>query len=460
MSDASTTQGLSRRNYLLGLINGSLFILFTTFIDPDTILPGFVWQLTGGKPLLVGLLVSVIGTGWFWPSLLLSQYFATRERLMPAYYVSAVGRCLGLLGLPVVALNLHRLTPEAGFLLTMLMYLTYSSSGGVSMIPFMTIVSESIPPTWRGRFFGTRYLVGGLMALAAGPWVRWLLSDTSGYRFPDNYAWLFLAGALFALPSTISMCFAQERPRPVQRRRLAVPTELRRGLRIVRRDRNFRRLIVTRGLAAFMLGLTLPFIVPYSLSTLHIAASAVGLFVVCKVLTYSLSNLLWSRVSDYGGNRRLLILSAFIAVLAFVLLLLVHLLPATPLNVAGLQLTWRTACVALIFACFGFSNAGQEIGYTNFLLELIPERKRPTYLMVYYLFWLPLCWVPLLGAVLIGSANRFMLGFSLAAVLCGVMIWYTFRLQEVRDTEDWEGGSSAWRRIRTPEREPDERVEV
>jgi hypothetical protein len=55
---------------------------------------------------------------------------------------------------------------------------------------------------------------------------------------------------------------------------------------------------------------------------------------------------------------------------------------------------------------------------------------------VYYLFWLPLCWVPMIGAVLIGSHGRFMLGFSMAAVLGVAMVAYTFRLREVREVEE------------------------
>lgn len=427
---------LSKRNFILGLINGSLFILFTTFIDPDTVLPGFAWQLTGGKPLLVGLLVSIIGTGWFWPSLFLSPLFATKQRLMPSYRLSALGRSLALFGLPLVALNLEHFSPTVGFALVTLMYLSYTSCGGLSMIPFMTMVGETIPPHWRGRFFGARYLLGGLMALVAGPWVRWLLSTHSGFEFPTNYALLFLAGAVFAFPSMLSFCFAEEYPRVVKRRRVSVLLELQRGLRIVRRDRNFKRLIVTRCLAAFMLGLTIPFIVPYAIAKLGIPPSAVGLFVVCKVITYSLSNLLWSRVSDYSGNRRLLILSAFMALGALTLVLVVHLLPATQFNLFGHTLPLRVAFVGLIFACFGFANAGQEIGYTNFLLEVIPDGKRPTYLSVYYLFWLPLCWVPVIGALLIGSQQRFMLGFSIALVLCVAMVVYTFRLREVRVVEE------------------------
>lgn len=438
--EAPSHQGLSRRNFALGLVNGALFIMMIAFIDPDTIIPGFAWQLTGGNTLLIGTLVSIINTGWYWPTLVLTPALATRERLMPWYHLSAFARIASLFALAIVAWHLHWFSLPVGFLLITLMYLCYTSAGGLSMVPFMSVVSDSIPPNWRGRFFGARYLVGGLLALGAGVWVKWVLSDRSGYTFPDNYALLFTAGAIVSVPSLVSFCFAEEPAHSAQRRRLSATTELLRGLRIVRRDPNFRRLVVARSLSAFMLGLTLPFIVPYSLSRLNIAAAAVGLFMISKIITYSLSNLLWSRVSDYHGNRRLLLLSAFLAIIALAMVLTVHLLPSVPLfDLGGLHVTLQLVWVCLIFACFGFSNAGQEIGYTNFLLELIPERKRSTYLAIYYAFIAPLCWVPLLGAALIGNSGRFMLGFIIATVLALVMVRYTLRLREVRDFEEWSG---------------------
>ena len=320
----------------------------------------------------------------------------------------------------------------------------------MSLIPFMSIVADTIPARWRGRFFGWRYLTGGLAAFGVGFVIRWLLSDQSPYVFPHNYAVIFTAAAILAVPSLVSFCFAEEPPLPTKRRRVPLGIELRRGLRLLKRDPNFRRLIVARSLATMMLGLALPFIVPYGLSQLGAPAAALGLFVSCKVLTYAISNVFWSRVSDHGGNRRLLLLSAFLGLGAVWMVLVVHWLPTTHLvSVVGLSLSWRTAFLCLIFAAFGFSNAGQEIGYTNFLLELIPERKRPTYLGIYYLMWAPLCWVPLLGALFIGSAHRFMLGFVLAALIGLFLLRYTLKLKEVRELEVSAVQTSAWRRAQS-----------
>lgn len=450
MHPAREHAGLSRRNFILGVINGGIFILMASLVDTDTVLTSFAWQLTGGKAIWIGLLVSVINSGWFWPSLFLSPYFATLPRLMPWYRITVATRLVGLFAMASVAWVVDDMPMRWGFVLFTATYLIYTASGGISLIPFLSIVADTIPPYWRGRFFGWRYLTGGLAAFAAGFGLKWLLGEHSPFPFPANYALLFSLAALLAVPSLVVFCFAEEHPLPVKQRRVPMAVEIRRGFRLLKRDRNFKRLIVTRSLATLMLGLALPFIVPYAMHDLGATAGAVGVFMSSKVLTYALSNLFWSRVSDHRGNRRLLLLSAVLGVVAVWSVLVVHWLPSTVLfHLGSLAITWRIACVCLILAAFGFSNAGQEIGYTNFLLELIPERKRPTYLGVYYLIWAPLCWVPFVGALLIGKGNHFMFGFALAAVVSVAMLRYTFRLREVRDIEVSAVHTSAWRRARS-----------
>lgn len=447
MSALTNHAGLSRRNFNLGVINGALFILMAALVDTDTILTGFAWELTGGKTIWIGLLVSVINSGWFWPSMLLSPYFATLPRLMPWYQITVVTRLVGLFALAAVTWYVDAMPLRIAFTLFIATYLIYTASGGISLIPFMSVVSDTIPPNWRGRFFGWRYLIGGLAAFGAGFIIKILLGEHSPYAFPNNYAILFTAAAIIAVPSLVSFCFAEEPPQRVARRRLPMAIELRRGVRLLQRDGNFRRLIIARSLATMMLGLAVPFIVPYSISKLAAPAAALGLFMSAKVLTYAISNVFWSRVSDTHGNRRLLLLSAWLGLAAVWMVLVVHLLPdSTLFHIGRLAISWRIAFVCLIFAAFGFSNAGQEIGYTNFLLELIPERKRPTYLGIYYMIWAPLCWVPFFAALLIGSQQRFMLGFVLAAATSLVLMKYTLRLKEVRELEVAGVQTSAWRR--------------
>lgn len=169
----------------------------------------------------------------------------------------------------------------------------------------------------------------------AGAWIetcqiKALLGAHSPCASPDNYAILFTAAAIIAVPSLVSFCSAEEPPQRVARRRLPMAIELRRGVRLLRGDGNFRQLIIARSPATMMLGLAVPFIVPYSISK-PAASAAVGLLMSSKVLTYAISNVFWSRVSDTRGNRRLLLLSAWLGLAAVWMVLIVHLLPeSTP----------------------------------------------------------------------------------------------------------------------------------
>lgn len=74
-----------RRNFNLGVANGALWILCRALIDPDTVLPAFAIALMGDNPLAVGLLVSLVNAGWFWPPLLMTSTMATRRRRHPYY---------------------------------------------------------------------------------------------------------------------------------------------------------------------------------------------------------------------------------------------------------------------------------------------------------------------------------------------------------------------------------------
>jgi MFS family permease len=443
MSAQAPHAGLSRRNFILGLVNGSIFILMAAFIDVDTIVSGFAWQLTGGKAVWVGVLISLINSGWFWPLLFLTPLLATKKRFMPWYWLSAISRSLGLIALMLVTWHLDRMSPHLAFALIAGMFLVYSSGGGVSLIPFMSVVSDTIPPNWRGKFFGGRYLIGGLLAFGAGFFIKWMLSDRSPYEFPDNYALLFTIAAILGVFSLFAWCFAYEPEQSAQSRRFTVGTEMLRGWRLLRRDRNFRRLISLRCIWATLLGLTSPFLVPYALSRLGAVPAVVGLLLALKVLTYSLSNLLWSRVSDQIGNRRLIVASAWLCLATMLMVLAVRFLPPTyVVTVVGLRLTYQTLLLCLIFACLGFAAAGQEIGQSNFLLELSPLRKRPTYLGFYFLVLLPLCWVPFVGSLLIGQTGRFLTGFTISALLAAGMAFYSLHLKEVRVDECEEDGSA------------------
>jgi len=429
----SNNKPLSRRNFALGVINGSLWIGGRAFNEPETILPAFAVALMGNNPLWVGILVSLVTAGWFWTPIVFSPILSTRQRRHPFYQVSAIVRVVVIVAIYLVTKFVAGSNPGIAFWAIALFFLVYTSAGGVGLIPFLSVVTDSVPANRRGTFFGMRYFFGGLMAFGAGFWVKGVLSKESGIGFPDNYALLFGVAAIVATVSLGVFCLAREPRHKVETRRLPLRLQLLRGLRRARRELDFQRVLGARITLTAALSLIVPFLVPYGLARLGMTEAMVGVVVAVRMLFYSTSNILWSRLSDRVGNRFLLITSACVLVSAAVMVLMIPLIPPLPLGVVlGLHFDARLALLLLVFAASGAGASGQYLGHMSYICEFTPERTRAMYLATYYLMLLPLSFMPMVSATLIGTTGRYMLTFAVGALMAATTLMLDLRLRPLR----------------------------
>jgi MFS family permease len=163
---------------------------------------------------------------------------------------------------------------------------------------------------------------------------------------------------------------------------------------------------------------------------------AVGVFMPAGILGYSLSNVLWSYLSDGPGNRILLLISGACYLLVPGLVLMAPHFSAAPTGTwLGIQTSPVFWWLILVFVLLGTSRAGQDLGHMNYLLELSPGRQYPTYYAFYALAGVPLSLLPMVGAVLIGKQGKYELGFAVALVFLAVMVWVLRGLREVRNIE-------------------------
>jgi MFS family permease len=419
MHNGSSSTRLSKRNFVLGVVNGGLGQFSGSLVDPGTVLAVFVLDLVPGRQAVIwlGLLVSLINAGWFWPAALLAGKMATLERRQPYYQLSAVLRVFAVFGLWVLVARLGGGRPILLLTAIALIQLAISSAGGIGLMPFFSVVTDTIPANWRGKFFGARTFVGSLLAFIAGFWVKHLLA-AEGERLWDSYSLLFLASAIFGSVSFVAWSLAREAEHPVQRRQLPFRLQLWRGPRAYRRDTNFRRIVQVRVLTAFAGSLAFPFVVPYVLQYGLAGKSLVGAFLAATVLGRTASNIPWSHISDRRGNRLLLLISGGLSALLPVAVLLTPLIPRiTLLGPGSLVPDLTVAYLLALFVLIGASQSGMEVGQTNYLLEVAPTAKRTTYLGFYYTVLTPASFAPLVGALIIGTGNYYMLGFGLAALL-------------------------------------------
>ncbi|MEA3401743.1 MAG: MFS transporter [Armatimonadota bacterium] len=434
---------LVKRNFTLGVINGSFWLLARALVDQDIILPAFAVALMGDNPLYVGLLVSLVSAGWFWPPLVMTPVMATRQRRHRYYKISAVIRLIAIVGAGLVAKLLAGDSPAVAFVAIALCYLVFTSGGGIGLIPFLSVITDSVASERRARFFAMRFFFGGLMAFAAGFWVKWLLSERSGLGFPDNYAYLFGVAALVTGISLSAFWFAHEPRHKVERRRLPFVVQLRRGLRRIRREPSFRRFIGARVLMAASYGLAVPFLVPYAYRSMGMTEAMVGIALAARVLCYSMLNLLWSRVSARYGNRHLMIVCGWLHAGALALALTTPLLPDITVGEAvGLRFTLPLAVLMGVFGLFGASRSGWITGQNAYLLDFTPERTRPVYLATYYLAAMPMAFMPLVAGLMIGTGGRYLLAFGISAGAVLLEIALTYRMIRLRG-EDVEAAGPA-----------------
>lgn len=428
---------LSRRNFWLGQINGPATMLSMTLLNTETVLAAFVVSLMGGNVIWVGLLASLIACASLLPGVLLANRMAVAERRLPYYQFGAVLRTGSRILLALVLILGQGESRLATFVALAGSMLLWAVGAGVSLIPFWSVVSDSIPPRWRGRFFGSRNVIGGLLSVAGGLWLRQMLSPESGYSFPINFGYIALASAVAEALGTGAWCLTYEPPPPRQSRRLPLGLQLLRGPRLWRRDPNYRRLLRANVAYSIAMSFVVPFIVPLGLKQLDVAAAALGGFVVARQLAFSLSALVWSQISDQRGNRLLLIITASLALLIPAAMLLAPSLPRDPAwHWGGVAVNFPAIFLTGVFALVGAATGGLELAQNNYLLEVAPPRKRSTYLGFLYAVGVPLAWAPFVASLLIGPHDRFLLGFALSLAAVLVCLYNLLRLSEVREEEE------------------------
>ena len=426
---------LVKRNFILGIINGGIFQGAQAFLSPETVLPAFALTMVGGSKIWVGIIAACTVSGFSWPQVLLGRVFSTKTRLLPYYWLSASFRVATIVVLTIFVWKSGSAAGTLMFVSVAALLFLNASFGAIGVIPFMTIVSDSMPARLRGRFFGTRWMLGGLFGMCAGFVVKWVLSEDSGLIYPNNYVCLFGAAAVLFTVAVLCFSLVREPPHTPQSRRLTMAQELARGPRLMRRDSDWRLLLAARVSAMIAAGMCLPYLVPFALEQLEAPHKLIGLLISVTAASSAVANLVWSQLGDKRGNRVLLLAASSLAVAPSLLALLCHVVPDVPLGTwLGIPMTSRLALVVLAFVPMGCAKSGLAMGQTNFLLDIAPNRRRSTYLGYSFVLMAPLAWWPVIGALVIGK-DRFALAFGLAAIAAATTVFLVSRLREPRAEE-------------------------
>jgi MFS family permease len=419
----------AQRNFRLGVANGVLFSLAEALADANIVLALLVRDL-GGSQALVGLLPSLKNGGWLLPQLLVAGRIEGMPRKLPLYRRSACARAIAFLVMTLVVFNAGALGPALTLLLMFTTYTVYNLTGGSSSLAFQDIVAKTIPPRRRGSFFSYRQLFGGLLAFfVGGPLVRALLQQDGPLAFPINYGVLCLIAFVILSLALLSFGLVEEPALERPARRHSLRETLDAAPKLFRDDIDFRRFIIAR-LVGRLGAIADPFYIIYAREALNIAPRYVGIYLALRVLTAALSNLYWGRVADVQGNRRLMVLTGWLAVLT----------PLAALVLPSLFAPGSTALAwafGLVFLLIGVSMDGSAMAGTTYLLELAPQHELPTYCGIANTSLGVVTFLPVLGGLLLTAFNNnYTLLFWIGLIGALAALAATLRLREVREVRE------------------------
>ena len=389
-----------------------MFNFAWAFTSGSTVLPLFISKLTSSN-ILVGLASTLEALGWFLPQMAVAAVTLHQKDQMPLYVKMAFLRGGSFLLLAMVVFFSKAVNPFCLLIGFFFLFSIYALGGGLAGVAFTDVVGKTIPQGKRGSFFGMRMFFGGGLAALAGILIERILRT---HNFPKNFGIMFTVAAALIILALLSFSLVKEPPVGKRPERGRFRENLRLGFETVKRDRNFRMLIWTRvAIGAYVLGF--PFYIIFAKEYLLIPTSIAGIFLSVQMAGYLSSNILWGYLSNNKSNKLVLLLSAICSTIC-PLLLILSILAEIPVWLYG-----------SIFFFLGATIAGLDMGYTNYLLEIAPEDRRPIYVGFLNTIVGPTIFLSAVGGLII-QLTSFAFLYSLVLLISIVSIFLSLSLGE------------------------------
>lgn len=325
-----------------------------------SVLIGYMLHL-GASPTHLGLVASVP---------LLAQAMAP----LAAWLAAVLGRRRLLVvlnaifarGLWILAAVLPALGLPAGAEPTFMVLLVLVSSvfQAANSTLWASWMSDVVPDNVRGRFFGARTGVVGVVGMLANLGAGWFLDHAAA---PIGFQVVLAVGVVCSFLS-VGLYLIHFDP-PSVRERVSLLAVVRTPLR----DENFRRFLSFAVYWQFAVFLSAPFVFPYYLDELQLTFTQIAIWSAIAASTALGTTIVWGRIADQVGNKSVLAIGTFIA--------------GTALQVCWILagVTGRTyfIWISAVFDAIAWGAIGPAI--FNLAITSAPRGQRTSYFAMYAL---------------------------------------------------------------------------
>jgi MFS family permease len=390
-----------KRNFAANFVDVAFFSLALAFASLTTIIPLYIRAL-GGSTLLIGLVPSLVQTGWVLPPLFVAPFIGRMKRKLPYILGMTLGERIpwALLALATFFFGLQY--PAALLVFAVLCLAVFGLAGGITMPAWMDLVAHVTPLRMRGKLFGYSSAAGGLLGVIGGLGAERVLAE---YPFPLNYSLCFAAAALCMALSYGALAMLRETERKNTVEALSIHAYIRRLPALLRSDREFSAFLGARMLTAFgMMGVG--FVSLYAATERGLPESMAGQFTSWMLGAQVITTPIWGMIGDRRGHKGALQFGLICSGLAMVIAVF----------------STAPAGFYAVFALLGMSSGIMFTTTLAIVVEFASEANRVAYIGLHGTVVAPATMLaPLIGGWLADVAGFGTL-FIAAAVCCALAL--------------------------------------
>ncbi len=357
-----------RWNFTVNLLDGASFWFGSSFIPASTIIPLFISKLTPSL-IPIGLVSVIVSAGWFLPQLFAAR-FTEQSKKMKKY---CVRWGLFLERLPiwmmVVSGFLAIRYPTLALVLFLICLTWHTMGAGIVGPSWMGLLAKIFSPEKRGSFMGLTMFIGSGIGILGSGLSAWLLETLA---FPVSFIWHFLIAAVFITLSWVFLALTKEPEGDVEKHNRDWKTYWENLVGIIRKDKNFRRFIISN-IIITVGSMGTGFMTVSAIQRFSISDATVGLYTLVMLVGQTIGNLILGRMADRFGHKLSVEIGALALLLAFVLALIapspmayyvIYALLGINLSsgiVSGMMVVWEFCDVSRVPTYAGLSNTTRGI---------------------------------------------------------------------------------------------------
>ena len=399
-----------RWNFTANALDSALFWLGLSFAAPATIMPLYVRHLTDSQ-LLLGLIGTIGGAGWYLPQLLTANYIERLPRKKPVVVnIGFFSERLPILVMSASTFLFAATSPSLALRLFFLAWTWHTVGAGMIAVAWQEMFARVIPVHYRGRLLGIANFAGTASGIVGAALSAALLER---YAYPLNFALCFALAFAFMLLGWFSMALTREPPLHSAKPPTSLSDYWRRLPIVLRKDSNFGAYVLARILTV-LARMGTGFLTVYSAERWHLSDSQAGLYTTVMVLGQAVGNLSLGPLADRRGHKLVLEISLALSALG----MLAAVLAPSPV--------WMN----VVFAAVGAMTAADIISMIGIVMEFAEPEDRPTYLgLANTIPGLFAAVAPLIGASIAARTNYRAMFFM--ATMLSLIAWGTMHSRVV-----------------------------